>query len=88
VRAPRGVQVYVGVQFAVAAVATMAYLWIEATASPAFLGAAAAVLVVTVVAWGALLERRRWAWPLEIGRLAAAAALVAFVAHWPTYASQ
>jgi sterol desaturase/sphingolipid hydroxylase (fatty acid hydroxylase superfamily) len=81
VRAPRAVQVYVAVQFAIAAVATMAYLWIESTASLAFLSAAAGVLVATVVAWGALLERRRWAWPLEIGRLAAAAGLVAFVLH-------
>jgi hypothetical protein len=64
------------VQFALAGVATMAYLWVESTESLAFLAASAFVLVATVVAWGGLLEGRRWAWPLEIARLAAGIALV------------
>ncbi len=84
VRAPRAVQVYVAVQFVIAAIATMAYLWIESTASSVLLVAAAAVLVVTVVAWGALLEGRRWAWPLEIGRIVAGASVVLVAVHWPT----
>jgi sterol desaturase/sphingolipid hydroxylase (fatty acid hydroxylase superfamily) len=83
-RAPRSVQVYVAGQFAVASAATMAYLWVESTAPLAFLAAAAALLIVTVVAWGALLERRRWAWPLEIARLAASAVLLLWSPHWPT----
>ena len=78
-RAPRSVQVYVAVQFLCAAAATMAYLWVESTAPFVFLAAAAAVLVVTVVSWGALLEGRRWAWPLEIARLAAAAGLIVWM---------
>lgn len=77
VRAPTRVQVYVLAQFAIAAIATMAYLWSESTASLAFLATCAAVLVATVVAWGGLLEGRRWAWPLEVTRLVAGAALVA-----------
>jgi hypothetical protein len=76
VRAPRRVQMYVLVQFAVAAVATMAYLWSESSASLAFLATGAVVLVATVVAWGGLLEGRRWAWPLEVARLVAGLALV------------
>ncbi len=76
VRASRRVQAYVVVQFAIAAVATMAYLWSESSASLAFLAAGAAVLVATVVAWGGLLEGRRWAWPLEVTRLVAGIALV------------
>jgi sterol desaturase/sphingolipid hydroxylase (fatty acid hydroxylase superfamily) len=81
VRAPRGVQVYVGVHLALAVVATMAYLWIEATAPQWFLVAAAAVFVATVVAWGGLLEGRRWAWPVEGARLAAAAAIALAYVH-------
>jgi alkylglycerol monooxygenase len=83
VRAPRGVQIYVAVQFLVAAAATMAYLWIESTAPWTKLVAAAAVFVATVVAWGGLLERRRWAWPLEVGRLVAGVAVVGWIAGWP-----
>lgn len=76
VRAPRGVRVYVAAQFALTAAATTAYLWFEATSPRALLAAAAAVLVATLVAWGALLEGRRWGWPLEVARLAAAAGLL------------
>ena len=35
------------------------------------------VFVATVVAWGGLLEKRRWAWPLELVRLTAGVALLA-----------
>ena len=76
VGASRRVQVYVLVQFAIAAVATVAYLWSESSASHVFLAAGAAVLVATVVAWGGLLEGRPWAWPLEVTRLVAGVALV------------
>jgi hypothetical protein len=75
-RAPRGVRIYVALQFVLAAVATVGYLWVEASAPRAFLAACACVFVATLVAWGALLEQKRWAWTLEIGRLAAGAALV------------
>jgi len=78
-RAPRAVQIYVGVQFGIAAAATAVYLWFEAVAPRALLVAAAMVFVATVVAWGGLLERRRWGWPLEISRLAAAAGLFAWM---------
>jgi sterol desaturase/sphingolipid hydroxylase (fatty acid hydroxylase superfamily) len=75
VRAPGAVRLYVGVQFAIAVAAATGYLWIESTAPHAFLAASAATFVVTVVAWGALLEGKSWAWPLEVARLAAGAAL-------------
>jgi alkylglycerol monooxygenase len=78
VRAPRAMRVYVGVQFAIAVVAATGYLWIESTAPHAFLVASAAAIVLSVVAWGALLEGKRWAWPLEAGRLAAGVALLAW----------
>jgi sterol desaturase/sphingolipid hydroxylase (fatty acid hydroxylase superfamily) len=79
VRAPRAVQVWVGLQFALVAAATMAYLWVEATAPRPLLLAAAALFGATVVAWGGLLERKRWGWPLEVSRLAAIAGLVVCV---------
>jgi hypothetical protein len=99
-RAPRGIRAYVAGQLAIAGGAVMAYLWIEATAPRVFLAAAALVFIATVVAWGALLERRRWAWPLEVARLVAGVGLVVWIvcgerararktwAHCPTYPSQ
>ena len=78
-RAPRPVRVYVAVQLGLAVLGTMAYLWFESGAPRFLLVAAAVVFVATGVAWSGLLERRRWAWPLEIARLAAAAALVVYV---------
>jgi sterol desaturase/sphingolipid hydroxylase (fatty acid hydroxylase superfamily) len=79
VRAPRGVQVYVAIQLGAAVLGTMAYLWFEAAASRALLLLVTATFVATVVAWGGLLERKPWAWPLEIVRLAAAAALLVYL---------
>jgi hypothetical protein len=78
-RAPRGIRAYVAGQLAIAGGAVMAYLWIEATAPRVFLAAAALVFIATVVAWGALLERRRWAWPLEVARLVAGVGLVVWI---------
>ena len=75
-RAAKGLRAYVAAQFVIAAAATVAYLWVESTARPAFLAACAVVFIATLAAWGALLEQKRWAWALEIGRLAAGAGLV------------
>ena len=77
-RAGRGVQAYVVLQFAIAAAATVAYLWFESSAPLALLAASAVVFVATLAAWGALLEGKRWAWPLEIARVAAGIGLVVF----------
>ena len=71
------------VQFVVTAAATVGYLWIEGTASWAFLGVASAVFVATLLAWGGLLESKRWAWPVEGARLAAS---VAVLLWWRTVA--
>jgi alkylglycerol monooxygenase len=75
-RAPRGVRAYVAIQFAVASIGVVAYMWVESTAPFALLAAAAVVFVATLAAWGALLEQKRWAWPLEIARLVASVGLV------------
>jgi sterol desaturase/sphingolipid hydroxylase (fatty acid hydroxylase superfamily) len=79
VRLPRRAQVYVGAQFAIAAIATMAYLWSEARASRASLALAAVGFVVTLFAWGGVLDRQRWGWPLEISRLATVAGLAVWM---------
>jgi alkylglycerol monooxygenase len=76
VQAGRGMQAYVAAQFAIAAVGVVAYLWVEGTASRVFLAACAGVFVATLVAWGGLLEGKRWAWGVEIGRLVAGVSLV------------
>ena len=81
VRARRGIALYVGLQLAVTTAATVGYLWIEGTASWVFLGVASGVFVATVLAWGALLEGKRWAWPVELARVASG---VAVVAWWMT----
>ena len=65
-------------QFAIAAAATVAYLWFESSAPLALLAASAVVFVATLAAWGALLEGKRWAWPLGIARVAAGIGLVVF----------
>ncbi len=41
--------------------------------------AASALVITTTAVWGGLFEGRRWAWPLEIVRLAGAAALLYYL---------
>lgn len=78
-RAPKLVQAYVGAGFMVVAAATTAYLWHESSAARPMLTATAAALVLSGAAYGALLERKAWAWRLEAVRLAASAALLLWV---------
>jgi len=70
--APTAVQAYVLVQFALAVVVTTALMFTQATAPPAALAVGAVLVVLTLAASAGLLERRPWARPLEIGRLALA----------------
>jgi len=78
--APKPVRVYVAAAFALVAAATIVYLWDEATASRGVLAAAAGALLLSGAAYGALLERKAWAWRLEAIRLAASAALILWIA--------
>jgi alkylglycerol monooxygenase len=73
----RSVAAYVAVSFLSVAVATTAFLWLAHGASLAPMLASSALILTTLVAWGALIEGRSWGVPLEIARLAA---IVAFVA--------
>jgi alkylglycerol monooxygenase len=79
--APRGLDAYVIVQFALVAAATTALLWFEASLGPARAAAIVIAILVTLVTWSGLFEARAWAVPLEWARLAGAAALAAFLAR-------
>jgi len=79
--APRGLDLYVFVSFALAIVAVTALLWSADTLPLGPKAAAAALLVVGLGAWGGLFEAKPWAVPLELSRLWASAALVAWLAH-------
>jgi sterol desaturase/sphingolipid hydroxylase (fatty acid hydroxylase superfamily) len=76
-RAPRSVQIYVLVQFALGTVATAALMFTRETAPPRLVIAGAVLVVLTLVSCAGLLEAKRWAKPLEAARLVllAAAAL-------------
>jgi alkylglycerol monooxygenase len=72
----RGLALYVGVQFAVVAAATAAML-VYAKGAPAGLNVVFAALVLAeLVAWGALIEGRRWGVALAVARNAATAVVV------------
>jgi sterol desaturase/sphingolipid hydroxylase (fatty acid hydroxylase superfamily) len=74
----KGAVIYTTAQFAVLLLATTLYLNVASRLSTAVLSAGAALIVTSLLALGGLLEGRRWAPYLEVGRVAAALALVAF----------
>jgi sterol desaturase/sphingolipid hydroxylase (fatty acid hydroxylase superfamily) len=71
VRGDRGVTLYVALQFVVAALGVAALNWFHASLGPAPRWLAVGILMAALATWGGLFERRSWAVPLEIGRLAA-----------------
>ena len=79
VQAPRGLAAYVGINFALVGAATTAMLAIQATAPLGDLAVATAVVLATLIAWGALFDGKRWALGFEIARLAAATAALAWL---------
>ena len=85
VSAPRGLDLYGAVSFAVAVAATTALLWAAGGLPFAELSWAVAVVVVGLGTWGGLLEAKAWAVPLEWARLSAGAALVAWLARGTPY---
>ena len=78
---PRGLGAYVMVNFAIVGSATTAFLWMQATAPLSKLACVSALIVATLLAWGALFEGKRWAIPVEVARLFAAAAASAWLAQ-------
>jgi alkylglycerol monooxygenase len=76
VRVPRALVAYVGVQFALVAVAATALLAIAKGAAVVLLVAIAVLVLVELVAWGALLEGKGWGVALTVARNAATVAVV------------
>lgn len=79
--APRGLDVYVGLSFVLTVAATTALLWHQQALSAPVIVVIASLVLVGLSVWGGLFEARRWAPPLEWARLAAAAALAAWLAR-------
>ena len=68
------VAAWIAVNLAAAVVAASLLLWFQATLPRGKQIIIASLLLATILGFGALLERRRWAVPLEAARLAAIAA--------------
>jgi hypothetical protein len=79
--APRGLDLYVLVGFALAIVVATALLWFDGAIPLAPKAAAVALLVAGLGSHGGLFEARAWAVPLEWARLWAGAALAAWLAR-------
>lgn len=74
----RATTLYVALQFVVAALGVMAMNWFHASLGPAPRWLAVGIFMAALATWGGLFERRAWALPLEMVRLAAIVVL-AFV---------
>jgi sterol desaturase/sphingolipid hydroxylase (fatty acid hydroxylase superfamily) len=72
-----GVRPYVVANFVLVTLATTGFLVLESTAPRVWVAVVAALLLVTLVVWGGLFERRGWARPLEALRLVAVTAVLA-----------
>jgi len=77
--AGRGMRRYVFAQYVVLLVATSALMFRHASLPPLILAISCLALAGGLVAMGGLLEKRRWAAPVEIGRLAASAIAIVLV---------
>jgi sterol desaturase/sphingolipid hydroxylase (fatty acid hydroxylase superfamily) len=82
-RAPRGAMLYVGVQFLLVSVLTGVLGLVEAGMATAAIAAVTGLAVVNLVSWGALLEAKRWAVPLELARLGAVPLAAGWLAGLP-----
>jgi alkylglycerol monooxygenase len=77
----RALLVYVAVQFAIVASVTSAITVFGERIPFAMMAAATALVLVEVVAWGALFEAKAWGAPLAMVRLVATAVVVAWFAR-------
>jgi alkylglycerol monooxygenase len=85
-RVPRGLSAYVAVSFAIVGALTTAFLWLQESTPWPELAGASAIIVAALVVWGALFEGKRWALPLEVMRLALAAAGAVWLARHSAFA--
>ncbi|APR79903.1 Sterol desaturase [Minicystis rosea] len=74
-KAPKGMPVYAVVQFGLALATMSVLMFARETMPPRLMAAAGALVVLTLVTCGGLLEGKRWAKPLEVVRLSSIAAL-------------
>jgi hypothetical protein len=76
VRVSRGMTSYVGVQLALVSLVTSGLLVFAKGASSGLVPVVAVLVLVELVAWGALLEGKPWGVGLSLGRIAATLAVV------------
>jgi hypothetical protein len=79
VSSTRAMSAYVIVQFGVAVLATTALMFLQGTLPRPVLAAGAVLVLTTLVTSAGLLEKKRWARPLEAARLVTAVALTLVV---------
>lgn len=79
-RIPTRLRVYISSNFALVAVFLVALLLQQKSLPFAPIAAGCAFVFVSVVAWGGLIEQRRWAWPLEAARVVIAAVVLSLFA--------
>jgi hypothetical protein len=76
-RVPRRLAPYVAVNLVLAIVGTTYLMFTEFTMALPGQIALAAFLLLTMLSWGGLMEERRWAAPVEFGRLVLGGAVAA-----------
>jgi alkylglycerol monooxygenase len=69
--AERGIDLYVGFHFAIAAIGVSLMNWFHAELGPGTRWLAVAIFMASLATWGGLFERRAWATALEVVRLGA-----------------
>jgi sterol desaturase/sphingolipid hydroxylase (fatty acid hydroxylase superfamily) len=77
VPAAPALQIYALVQFAPVVAATFLMLLAQSTAPGGVLAASGVLVFWTLVSLGGLMDAQAWAWPVEVGRLAAVAGAIA-----------
>ena len=81
-RCSPAVSVYILVQFLLTAAAATVLLFSSDRWSLLLDGALVALVLLTTLVWSGLFEAKRWATPLEVGRLLAIAALGSLASYW------
>jgi alkylglycerol monooxygenase len=81
----RALDAYLYASFTVVAVETSAILWLGPGWPRALAAAACGLVLVNLLAWGGMIEGRRWALPLDLARLGASLGLVAWVGYGRTW---
>ena len=76
-----GLSAYIALGFALVATATAIFLWFAASAPAGALAIVCALIVATLVTWGALFEEKRWGVPAEVARLVATALAAAWLSR-------